>query len=54
MFNLANTFCECHLKTFNQIENGTFDHIFQMYFVRSAKVATIKSFWKNKQDYQAF
>ena len=30
------------LQTSNQIENGTIDLIFQMYLVRSAKVATIK------------
>ena len=49
---LANTFHGCHFKTSNQIEIGAIDHIFQSYLVRSAEVATIKSVWKNWQNFQ--
>ena len=49
---LANTFHGCHFKTSNQIEIGAIDHIFQSYLVRSAEVATIKSVWKNLQNFQ--
>ena len=31
MLTLANTCCGCHFETSNQIENKTFDYIFQMY-----------------------
>ena len=33
--------------------NGTIDHIFQMYLVRSDKVAKLKSVWKSKLDFSS-